>query len=317
MREVARREVDYLLSHNVIAPSSSSWSFPMVLVKKKDGGLRFCIDYRALNAITKPFAYPLHKQDELIDHLGEAKYFTILDARSGYWQIEIDQKDREKTAFIGPEGGLYEFTRLPMGLSNAPGTYQGLMDLILAGVSWRFCLVYLDDIIIFSKTQEEHLKHIEEVLERMKKAGLTLKFSKCQFGQLEVLYLGHIISAKGIRPNPEKIQVVKDFRAPHTVKEVRAFLGLTGHYRRFIKSYSTKARPLINLTKLESSFEWTPDCDTSFSLLKDALTSDPILRLPNYSLPFYIECDACNEGIGGVLSQRDEHRREYVIAYVS
>jgi len=204
----------------VICPSSSPWASPVVLVPKKNGQLRFCIDYRRLNAITKKDIYPLPRIDDTLDQLGKAKYFTSLDLASGYWQVTLDERSRQKSAFT-THCGLYEFVRMPFGLCNAPATFQRLMQVVLAGLDWKSCFVYLDDILIASQTFEEHLKHLREVFCRLRKAMLRLKPKKCHILRTEVQYLGHVVSAEGIRPDPAKVEKVMSYTVPTDVTEVR------------------------------------------------------------------------------------------------
>ncbi len=201
-------EIETMLKNDVIRPSRSPWAAPVVLVTKKDGSIRFCVDYRKINAVTKKDVYPLPRIDDALDAMYESTIFSTLDLASGYWQVEMDPEDREKTAFIS-EQGLFEFNVMPFGLCNAPATFQRLMDAVLAGLKWTCCLVYLDDIIIFSKTFDEHLEHLAQVLGRIQEAGLMLKTSKCYFARDRIPYLGHIVSAEGIEPDPSKIKAVK------------------------------------------------------------------------------------------------------------
>ena len=233
-KEIIDMEVEKKLVKEIIRPSVSPWSSPIVLVTKPDGSARFCIDYRKVNSVTKKDAYPLPGIDDTLNALCGAKYFTTLDLQSGYWQVALEDKSKELTAFSTSKG-RWEFNVLLFGLSNAPATFQRLMDLVLTGLHWSQCLVYLDDIIIFGKTFEEHLTRLRIVLERLDQVGLTLKPSKCQWAKTEVTYLGHLIDGTGIRPDPTNCKAVEDFPIPTNRTEVRAFLSLALYYRRFIR----------------------------------------------------------------------------------
>ena len=315
-----RKEVQELLTgmlkQNVIKPSDSPWASPVVLVKKKDGSLRFCVDYRKLNEVTRKDAYPLPRVDDTLNTLAGSRWFTTLDLISGYWQVEVAEADREKTAFCTTEG-LYEFTVMPFGLCNAPATFQRMMDLVLTGLQWSDCLVYLDDVIILGRTFDEHLKNLEAVFQRLRQAGLKIKPSKCTFFQHEVNYLGHVVSQHGVSADPKKVDKVAAWPTPKSTKEVQQFLGFAGYYRRFVKSFADIARPLHRLTEKRTSFHWSKDCQEAFERLRKALVSAPVLAYPDYTRPFILDTDASNTGIGAVLSQVDSDGRERAIAYAS
>ena len=238
---------------DVIQQSSSPWASPIVLVKKKDGTTRFCVDYRKLNNVTRKDAYPLPRIDSTLDTLSRSQWFSTLDLVSGYWQVEIDEKDQPKTAFCTTEG-LYEFKVMPFGLCNAPATFQRLMDLVLAGLQWSHCLVYIDDVIILGCDYDDHLQNLQVVFERLLQAGLKLKPSKCAFFQQQVQYLGHLISPSGVRPDPTKTEKVATWPKPTSTRSVQQFLGFANYYRRFIKDFAQIAKPLHQLTERGIAF---------------------------------------------------------------
>lgn len=314
-REAIQTQVKEMLDDGVIQPSSSPWSSPVVLVKKKDGTLRFCIDYRKLNSVTKKDVYPLPRVDDSLDRLRHAKYFSSIDLKSGYWQIEVDERDREKTAFVTPDG-LYEFRVLPFGLCSAPATFQRMMDTVLAGLKWQSCLVYLDDVVIFSESFEEHLKRLRMVLEAIRSAELTLKPQKCHFGYEELKFLGHVVSADGVRPDPEKTAAVAAFPVPSDKRAVRRFLGLCAYYRRFIANFSKIAEPLTRLTRDDVPFAWTTEQEAAFAELRQRMQTAPVLAHFDEDAATEVHTDASNVGLGAVLVQR-HGGAEYVIAYAS
>ena len=282
LQKTIQENVEEMLLHNIIRPSTSPYSSPVVLVPKKTGEKRFCIDYRRLNSITVKNKYPLPRIDETIDYLHGAKFFSTLDLFSGYWQIEIEESDKQKTAFT-TDDGHFEFNRMPFGLTNAPATFQRLINNVLRPALKKYALVYLDDVIIFSKTIEEHIQHIESVFNLLRNAGLKIKLSKCTFLQREVEYLGHIVTEKGIGPDPKKLLSITNYPTPKNSDEVRSFLGLAGYYRKFVKNYADKAHSLTQLTKKDVEWKWDPEQQEAFHLLKDGLTSPPILSYPNFS----------------------------------
>lgn len=319
-RQIIEQNLKEMTEQGIISPSKSPWASPVILAPKKDGNLRFCIDYRKLNSMTIRDAYPIPRIDDTLDSLQEAKFVSTLDLRSGYWQVEMDPEAREKTAFVTHKG-LFEFNVMPFGLTNAPATFQRLMDIVLAGLKWQCCLVYIDDVVIFSSTFEQHLRDLDKVFSALKDAKLTLKASKCQFCRPEMRYLGHIITQSGIKPDPELIKSVIEFPRPRRIKDIQSFLGLTGYYRRFIRDYAKIAEPLLkqlrNGQKANNHhIQWTQECESAFDSLKKKLTNAPIMNTPNFEAPFILELDACEYGLGAVLTQEYENQK-YVIAYAS
>ena len=315
-----RQEVQQLLAdmieNEVVQPSSSPWASPIVLVRKKDNSFRFCVDYRKLNNVTHKDAYPLPRIDDTLSTLSGSKWFSTIDLLSGYWQVDVAEEDRPKTAFCTTEG-LFEFKAMPFGLCNAPATFQRLMDLVLAGLQWSQCLVYLDDVIIIGHTFSEHLANLSLVFQRLRAAGLKLQPKKCDFLKHKVTYLGHVVSDVGVSTDPSKVEKVASWPVPTTTKEVQQFLGLAGYYRRFIQDFAEKARPLHRLTERNAIFKWSIESQNAFETLKTHQCSAPVLAYPDFNKPFLLDTDASDTGIGAVLSQPDEHGRECVIAYAS
>ena len=299
----------------VVVPSNSPWSSPVCLVRKKDGTVRWCVDYRKLNDVTAKDAYPLPRIDSCLDCLAKAKVFSTLDMQSGYWQLELAEKDRSKTAFI-TKYGLYEYVTLPFGLCGAPSTFQRCMEMVLRGLQWKTLLFYLDDIIVISSNIEEHFRRLDEVFSRLNQAGLKLKPSKCHLFKHEVLFLGHIVGEQGIKPNPDLVSSIKEWKSPKSTKQVQQFLGLANYYRRFIQNFSEIAAPLSQLTKKETVFKWTAQCQESMDTIKHKLCEPPILAYPEHGSPYILDTDASNTGVGGILSQVQEGK-ERVICYGS
>ncbi|MEL7426754.1 MAG: RNase H-like domain-containing protein [Bacteroidota bacterium] len=315
-REEAKDQVQEMLKQGVIQPSSSPWASPIVLVKKKDGKYRFCIDYRKLNSVTKKDAHPLPRVDDLLDALQGSCMFSTLDLRSGYWQVSVAPEDREKTAFVTPDG-LWEFCRLPFGVSNGCATFQRAIEIVLSGLTYDTCLCYFDDVIIPSSNLQEHCARLATVLSRFRLHNLRVKASKCSFGASKVLFLGHIVSAQGVHTDPKKIESVSSLCPPNSVDQVRSFLGLAGYYRKFIPNFASLSAPLVALTKKGSKFLWSTEHAASFQTLKQLLCDAPILAYPDFRQPFVLQTDASDHGLGAVLTQVDSAGCEHVIAYAS
>ena len=315
LRTEAKREVEKMLENEVIEPSDSPWASPVVLVRKKDGSLRYCVDYRRLNSVTKKDSYPLPRIDESLDSLAQTEYFSTLDLASGYWQIGLDEDAKQKSAFC-TTSGLFQFKVMPFGLTNAPATFQRLMERILTGLQWETCLVYIDDIIIYSKTFEDHIEHLAEVFRRLKCADLKLKPKKCNIFKRQVSYLGHIVSKEGISTDPSKTKDIDEWPQPSTVTEVKRFLGLCSYYRRFVPDFATVAKPLIVLTEKNVPFRWTEVQEDAWNKLKKSLTEAPVMAYPDPNATFVLDTDASQDGIGAVLSQII-NGEERVISYGS
>jgi hypothetical protein len=311
----AKEQVDKLLKHGLIEHSTSPWASPIVLVKKKDGSWRHCIDYRALNSVTKKDAYPLPDIATSFDTLQGADLFSTLDFCSGYLQVEVAEEDREKTAFVTKEG-LFQYKVMPFGLTNAVGTFERLMEHSFAGLIHKILLIYLDDIIVFSKGWEEQLERLRMTFERIRRIKLKLKPKKCNLFQEQVIFLGHLVSKEGITTDPSKIEAVKNWPQPKSVTDVRSFLGFCSYYRKFIEGFSQIASPLHKLTEKTKEFEWNESSEEAFNILKQKLISAPILTLPSPDCEFILDTDASDTAIGAVLSQV-QNGVERVMAYAS
>ncbi|XP_072093102.1 transposon Tf2-1 polyprotein isoform X3 [Arachis hypogaea] len=306
-----KAQLEDLLGKHFIRPSVSPWGAPVLLVKKNDGSMRLCVDYRQLNKITVKNKYPLPRIDDLMDQLQGAGVFSKIDLRSGYHQIRVRDEDIPKTAFR-TRYGHYEYTVMSFGLTNAPAVFMDYMNRIFRPYLDKFVIVFIDDILVYSKTEEEHTDHLRTVLQILRDRKLYAKLSKCEFWKSEVKFLGHVVSKQGIAVDPAKVEAVMNWERPTSVTEIRSFLGLARYYRRFIKGFSQLALPLTKLTRKDTPFIWTPECEGSFQELKHRLTTAPVLVLPEPSEPFEVYCDASLKGLGCVLMQHQN-----VVAYAS
>ncbi len=302
-KNVVQEELKAMLNLGVIEESHSDWASPIVLVPKTDGSVRFCVDYRKVNAVSKFDAYPMPRVDELLDRLGAARFYSTLDLTKGYWQIPLSPLSKEKTAFTTPFG-LHQFVTLPFGLFGAPATFQRLMDKVLRPHS-AYAAAYLDDIIIHSNDWQRHMEHLRAVLRALRVAGLTANPRKCAIGRVEVRYLGFHLGHGQVRPQIDKTAAVAACPSPKTKKEVRQFLGLAGYYRRFVPNFSDLTSPLTDLTKKEAPdpVQWTELCQQALTKIKAALCGGPLLHSPNFDLPFLLQTDASDRGLGAVLAQ--------------
>ena len=304
-RAEMNKQCEQMLQMGVIEPCQSPWQSPTLLVRKSDGSYRYCIDFRSINKISVKDKFPLPKIETVLESLQGAKYFSTLDLRSGYWQIPVAERDRDKTAFSS-QNETYRFCRLPFGLHNAPATFQRLMQLILRPVLGKQAFVFLDDVIVFSRSFQEHITDLDNVLSLIKEAGLKVSPEKCSFAKTSIKYLGHIVSSSGIQVDPAKTTAVQNMIEPKNAKEVRRFIGVASYYRRFVQNFSELAAPLTELTRKKAKFEWKDIHQLAFEKIKRALITAPILQYPDYSKQFKLCTDASNVALGSVLTQSYE-----------
>ena len=320
VRREIEEQVQKMLAAGVIKKSHSPWASPVILVRKRNGDYRFCVDYRKLNEVTKKDTFPLPRIDDLLDQLAHSKYFSSLDLAAGYWQIQVAPDSQSKTAFV-THRGLFEFRVMPFGLTNAPAVFQRLVQEVLEGLNPEggpdLVTAYLDDILIFSETLQDHMSHLKMVMDRIVAAGLKLNPSKCKFIQQEVEYLGHVITPQGLKTAQRHLRAVEEFPVPTSVSSVRQFLGLASYYRRFVKSFAMIASPLHALTKKNTRFQWTQECQHAFDILRQKLIEAPVMAYPSFDKEFILETDASVSGLGAVLSQVQEDGLPHPVAYGS
>ena len=315
-RRDAEAEISAMAERDLIEPSTSPWSSPAIIVPKKNGGIRFCIDYRRLNKVTIPDSMPLPRCDDSLDALGGSKWFSTLDLRSGFFQVGLDQESRPLTAFCIPGSGMWQFKVVPFGSMTSPACFERVMERVFSGLTFVSLLIYLDDIIVFGKTFDVHLRNLE-VLKRLVGANLKLNPEKCIFFQSQVSFLGHLVSDSGIAVDPEKIKVVQNWPVTRNVSELRSFVGLCSYMRKFIHRFSSICKPLHVLTQKDQRFLWKDHCQQAFEKLKVALTTAPILGFPQESQSmFTVDADASNDALGSILSQ-EQDGKEKVISYYS
>lgn len=325
LEENVDKLVNDLLEKGIIRNSESPWNAPIVVVKKKSGEIRLCIDYRKLNAVTKRPIFPIPETFQLFETLQGSEYFSSIDLSNAYYQVEVNEADKEKTAFA-TRRGQFEFNRMPFGLSGAPSTFQRMMSIILRAENWRQCIIYLDDVLIFAKNFDQHIDRLQNVFQRLREAGIKLSPNKCSLFQTELKFLGHIITKNGIQTDPNKIVAVQNWKRPESVTEMRSFLGFCNYYRKFIKDYAELVSPLESLLKNEDlnnkkkepnrKLRWTTIETSVFIKLKSALTEAPVLAFPDPKSEFILDTDASHEAMGAVLSQV-QNGEERVIAYAS
>lgn len=317
MQAVANRELDEMLEKGVVEPSESPYSSPIVLIPKKDGSYRFCVDYRAINQVSQKDAYPLPQIPAILDKLRDTKYVSSLDLRHGYWQIPLTNASKPITAFTVPGRGLYQFTVMPFGLHAAPSTFQRVLDQVIGPeVERSAAYAYLDDIVVLGGTFDEHLDNLRRIFDRLRRANFRLNREKCRFAQDEVTYLGHTVNQTGLHTSPDKVEAISKFAAPRSRTELRRFLGMVSWYRRFIQDFSTTAEPLNRLLQKKRSWSWTDEQQDSFEKLKKALTEAPILNGPDFEAPFFLQTDASDYGLGACLFQKIQGQ-DSVVAFAS
>ena len=308
-------EVDKMLDHDIIEPSNSGWSTPIVMARKPDGNYRFCLDFRKLNSVTVKDAYPLPQMNGILDKLRSAKYISKIDLLKGFHQIPLEKNSRDKTAFTVPGRGLFQFKRMPFGLTNAPATFQRLLDRIIGPEMEPHAFAYLDDIIV-TETFGEHLKWLSKVLQKIKAAGLEINRDKCEFCCPQVHYLGFLVNENGLQTDPDKIDPIIKYPVPSNVKDLRRCLGLASWYRQFLPNYATLASPLTVLLKKKQHWIWEEEQQFAFQEIKRCLSETPVLACPNFEIPFVLQTDASNTGLDAVLTQNVDGKG-YVISYAS
>lgn len=319
-KQVVEEHTKKMLKDGIIQPSQSAWNSPLLVVRKKPDAngnprWRLVVDFRKLNDVTVGDAFPIPNITEILDQLGNSKFFSTLDLSNGFYQIPIDEKSREITAFSA-NNQHWEFLRLPMGLKGSPASFQRLMFSVLSGLVGLKCFIYLDDIVVYGSNLEDHNRKLSHVFSRLRKFNLKLEPQKCNFLRKEVVYLGHTISEDGIKPDPSKIVAVRDYPIPRNVTDIKAFLGLASYYRKFIEGFSKTAAPLTHLLKKNTEFFWTDSCAQSFAELKAKLISAPILQYPRFNEPFILTTDASGKALGAILSQ-GKIGKDLPVAYAS
>ena len=316
IKKEIEKQTQEMLDGGIIEPSDTEWQAPCLLLKKKSNELRFTIDYRLLNKVTKPITFPLPRLADIVDAVGEAQasIYSCVDLANSFWQIPLDPKTKHKTGFVTHQG-VYVFNRVPFGMRNSSQVFNKAMFDVLRGLTWKNTLQYVDDLLIFSKDFDAHIDHLGQVFDRLRKAGLKLKPAKCHFAARKVKYLGHIFSKHGVSVDESKTEIIRKFTIPRSQSDVRSFLGLANYYRRFVRGYSDITAPMNKLLKKDVVFKWSPECQKAFDLLKEKLTSPPILTYPSFDREFILYTDASNFSISYILGQKDDQNRECVIAY--
>ena len=308
-----KQEVKYLLDNDFVEPSKSQWSSPCILVPKPDGTYRFCTDYRKVNSLTKTDSYPIPRIDDCIDKIGSAKFVTKMDLLKGFWQVPLTERAKEISAFVTPDG-LYQYKVMPFGMKNSPATFQRLVNQVITGIPG--CSAYIDDVVVYSDTWEEHLRIMNMLFHSLKQAHLTVNLAKCEFAKATVTFLGHVVGQGSVKPIDAKVVAVCKFPQPENKKQLMRFLGMAGYYRKFCPKFSTIAEPLTRLLSKKVKFVWTQECQDSFDKIKAMLGSAPVLSAPRFDLPFKLAVDASDVAAGAVLLQEHESV-EHPVCYFS
>ena len=309
-----RDEVRYLLDNDFIEPSKSNWSSPCILVPKPDGSYRLCTDYRKVNTVTKTDTYPIPRIDDCIDKVGSSKIVSKFDLLKGFWQVPLTERAKEISAFVTPDG-LFQYKVMPFGMKNSPATFQRLINQVISGLPG--CGAYIDDVIIYSETWEEHLDIMRKLFERLSAAKLTVNLSKCEFGKATVTFLGHVVGQGLVKPIEAKVTAICQFPAPVGKRQLMRFLGMAGYYRKFCPNFSTIAEPLTRLLGKRVKFVWSPACENAFQKLKAILRSSPVLAAPDFTLPFKLAVDASDVAAGAVLLQEEKDGVDHPVCYYS
>ena len=312
--KIIREEVAYMLDNDLIEISNSEWSSPCVLVPKPDGTYRFCTDFRRVNKVTKSDSYPIPRVDDCIDRIGNARYVTKFDLLKGYWQVPLTSRAKEVSAFVTPDG-LYQYKVMPFGMKNAPATFQRLINEVLAGLDG--CEAYIDDVVVYSNTWEQHLLQIRSLMYKLTEAKLTVNLVKSEFGHAHLIFLGHVVGQGQIKPVDAKVEAVVNFPVPTSKKELMRFLGMTGYYRKFCRNFSSVAAPLTDLLRKDQAYVWDDNCDKAFTKIKALLLTAPVLVTPDYYKPFKLQVDASDQGVGAVLLQEGSQKVDHPISYFS
>ena len=312
--EIIRKEIDYMLQHDLIEPCQAEWSSPVHLVEKPGGSPRFCIDFRQVNAKTKCDTFPLPRIDQCIDQVGSAKLITKLDLLKGFWQVPLSERAREISCFV-TLGQTYRCKVMPFGMKNSSATFQRLMNTITADLEG--CVTYIDDVVIYSDTWQDHIERLEKFLHRLRDVNLVAKLSKCDFVQAKVEYLGYVIGQGTVVPPHSKVEAICNMPRPESKKGIQRVLGVVGYYRMFIQNFSDVVAPLTDLLKKGCKFQWTNRCEAAWNHIKTILSSEPILKAPEFHKPFRLATDASDLGAGAVLLQEDDEGIEHPVSYYS
>ena len=313
-REAMKREVDYMLENNIVEPCISEWASPCLLVPKADGSDRFCTDFRKVNQVTKTDSYPMPRVDDCIDQIGNAKFVSKFDLLKGYWQVPLTERAKEISAFVTPDG-LYRYLVTPFGMKNSGCTFQRFTNQVIVGL--KDTKVYVDDIIIYSETWEEHVAAVKALFIRLLEYGLTVNLVKSEFAKATVQFLGHIVGQGQVSPVTAKVQAINDFQVPTNRKAIRRFLGMCGFYRKFCRNFADVVFPLTELLKKDTPFIWDVACQGAFGKVKAILVNPPVLKAPDFEKPFLLYCDASDVGVGSVLVQQDSDGVEHPVIFYS